>query len=265
MFAPFSLPSKPIQQVLIREATTAETLDFCDVLPEHEESLTTKFLNTIQDKESFTDCQQWTAEDRRLALFWYWIHTTDDTFVSLDYECPHCQEMHTNEFDLRDLAEGYQEIEGMASRDLSFEGRKLVISPLTGKDMEELENMRLALMMEKEGSPAATRKQAEIRFHKLKAALYMADDHEEKPYKRESNLNNWLRELPETKYKALKSHVTAALESMTHGLPSKIMDDGKIMLRSPRHVCPTIKAKENKEVTTELLLPFRDYSRIPRV
>ncbi|MDW2094100.1 hypothetical protein R8O05_21440 [Vibrio sp. 1865] len=265
MFAPFSLPSKPIKQVLIREATTAETLDFCDVLPEHEEALTTKFLNTIQDKEAFSDCLEWTAEDRRLALFWYWIHTTEDTFVSLDYDCPHCKQPHTHEFDMRDLAEGYQEISGLASRDLTFEGRKLVISPLTGSHMEELENMRLALMVEKEGSPAAVRKQAEIRFHKLKSALYMADDHEKSAYKRDASLNNWLRELPETKYQTLQVLVNDALASMVHGLPSKVMDDGKIMLRSPSHICPTIKTKENKEVTTELLLPFRNYSRIPRV
>ncbi|MFA0012119.1 hypothetical protein AB4391_02035 [Vibrio lentus] len=265
MFAPFSLPSKPIQQVLIREASTAETLDFCDVLPEHEESLTTKFLNTIQDKEAFTNCLDWTAEDRRLALFWYWIHTTEDTYVSLDYDCPHCKQPHTHEFDMRDLAEGYEEIQGLASRDLEFEGRKLIISPRTGKHMEELENMRLALMIEQEGSPAAVRKQADIRFQKLKFALHMADDHEDNARRREANLHNWLRELPETKYQALQNKVREILESMTHGLPSKIMDDGKIMLRSPSHVCPTIKAKENKEVTTELLLPFRNYSRIPRV
>lgn len=265
MFAPFSLPSKPTQKVLIREATTAEALDFCDVLPEHEEALTTKFLNTIQDKESFTDSQQWTAEDRRLALFWYWLHTTEETFVSLEYECPHCNGTHKHEFDMRELADGYQEITGMASRDIVFEDRKLLIAPLTGLHMEELENMRLALSVENENSPWAEKKKAEIRFHKLKFALSMADDHEKSSYKRDAALNNWLRELPETKYQALQEKVGEALQSMVHGLQSKITDDGKIMLRSPLHVCPTIKAKENKEVTTELLLPFRHYIRIPRV
>ncbi|MBT2909720.1 hypothetical protein PL84_03875 [Vibrio anguillarum] len=264
MFAPFSLPSKPIQQVLLREATTAEALDFCDVLPEHEEALTTKFLNTIQDKAAFSDCVRWTAQDRRLALFWYWIHTTEDTFISLDYKCPHCKAMHTHEFDMRDLADGYKEIEGMASRDLSFNGRKIVISPLDGFAMEELENMRLALLALHDNSTAAERHKAEIRFKKLMHSLYLADDHEESAYKRQATLNNWLRELPETQFKSLQEQVDDALESMEHGLPCKITSDGKVMLRSPTHVCPTM-AKENKEVTTELLLPFRDYFRIPRV
>ncbi|HDY8182593.1 hypothetical protein [Vibrio cholerae] len=265
MFAPFSLPSKPIQQVLLREATTAEALDFCDVLPEHEEALTTKFLNTIQDKATFTDCSKWTAEDRRLALFWYWIHTTEDTFTSLSYECPHCKETHTHEFDMRDLADGYKEIQGMASRDLSFGGRKLVVSPLNGEAMEELENMRLSLLTLTENSAAFERGKAEIRFKKLMHTLYLADDHEKSAYKRQATLNNWLRDLPETQFKQLQAQVDEALASMEHGLPSKITSDGKVMLRSPKHVCPTIKANENKEVTTELLLPFRDYYRIPRV
>ncbi|WFQ78117.1 hypothetical protein PXH59_00270 (plasmid) [Xenorhabdus sp. SF857] len=265
MFAPFSLPSKPIQQILIREATTAESLDFCDVVPEHEEVLTTKFLNTIQDKVSFIDSRDWTAEDRRLGLFWYWIHTTEDTYVELDYQCPHCQQTHTHQFDMRDLADNYQEMEGMACRELTFENRKLVVSPLTGKHMEELESIRLSLMIEDNKSSAAVRKKAEIRFYKLKAKLYLSDDHEKNSSRREANLNNWLRELPETRYVTLTKAVDSVINEMTHGLPSKISEDGKIMLRSPIHTCPTIKKTENREVTTELLLPFRDYRRIPRV
>ncbi|CCO46637.1 PmgB [Vibrio nigripulchritudo SOn1] len=265
MFAPFSLPSKPKQQVHIREAITAEVLEFCDVLPEHEEALTTKFLNTIQGRETFSDCREWTAEDRRLALFWYWIHTTEDTHVSVDYECPHCKQTHNHTFDMRELADGYQEVEGIASRDLFFEGRKLLVSPLTGYHMEELENMRLSLMVEEEGSPAFIRKKADIRFYKLKSTLTMIDDYEKCEQKRSANLHNWLYGLPETVYQKLQGKVSDNLASMEHGLPSKITDDGKVMLRSPLHICPTIKREKNKEVTTELLLPFRDYIRIPRV
>lgn len=261
MFPPFSLPSKPIQQVLMREATTAEALDFCDVMAEQEEALTTKFLNTVQDKEQFECSSNWTAEDRMLAKFWYWLHTTEDTYTELKYTCGWCGKQHIHSFDMRDIAESYTEIQGMAMRDLVFEDRKLVISPLTGLHMEQLERLRFPLSSYKEGSAERERLLADIRFNKLKSSLYLADDHEKNQRKRVSTLNDWLMNLPASKYKKLQQLTDELLADMQHGLASSIKD-GKIMLKSPVHVCPETKGKE---VTTELLLPFRDYSGIPRV
>lgn len=262
MFAPFSLPSNPAQQTVIREATTAETLDFCDVLVEHEEALTTKFLNTVQDKASYTDCAKWTAQDRRLGLFWYWIHTTEDTYVDLDFTCPHCKKVHNHQFDMRDLANEYQEIQGKAERELAFNDRRLLVAPLKGHHMETLENMRLGLSMHAKNSPDYLRLKAEIRLSTLLFQLSLSDDHEKDERKRAASLNNWVRELGETKFHQLQEKVDDLQTEMAHGLPSTI-ENGKIMLKSPKHVCPTLK--EGKEVTTELLLPFRDYMRIPRI
>lgn len=261
MFAPFSLPSNPDQKTIIREATTAETLDFCDVMIDHEEALTTKFLNTVQDKASYTDCAKWTAQDRRLALFWYWIHTTEDTHVDLDYTCPHCQKTHNHQFDMRDLASDYQEIQGKAERDLKFNSRRLLVTPLKGHHMETLENMRLGLSVHKTDSSHYLRLKADICVQTLLFEISFTDDHEDDEGKRISSINNWVRELSETKFHELQEKVSALQDEMIHGLPSTIRD-GKIMLKSPKHICPNTK---DKEVTTELLLPFRDYMRIPRI
>lgn len=263
MFPPFSLPSKPIQQVLMREATTAEALDFCDVMADREEALTTKFLNTVQDKEQFECSSKWTAEDRMLAKFWYWLHTTEDTYTELEYDCQWCGKKHIHSFDMRDLAERYTEMQGMAMRDLTFEDRKLVISPLTGLHMEQLERMRDPLSSYEDGSAESERLLAEIRFNTLKSSLYLADDHEKSERKRDNTLNDWLMNLPASKYKRLQKAVDELLGAMRHGLASTIKD-GKIMLKSPAHQCPEMQSK-GKEATTELLLPFRDYSGIPRV
>ena len=262
MFPPISLASKPAHQVIMREATTAESLDFCDVVAEHEEVLTTKFLNTVQDKESFSDSREWTADDRRLALFWYWIHTTEDTFVELPYLCSWCNKEHVHGFDMRDLAGGYQEIKGLAMRDVEFEGRKLVVSPLNGTHMELLEQMRFGLQPENKGTPAYERQSAQIRLSMLQGSISLSDDHEKVQRKRDKALSDWMLNLPASKFTKLKGVVDKLLSEMQHGLPSKIVD-GKIMLKSTPHVCPTMI--DGKEVITELLVSFRDYSRIPRI
>lgn len=262
MFPPFALPSNPAKQAIIREATTAETLDFCDVLVEHEEALTTKFLNAIQDPASYTDSALWSADDRRLGLFWYWIHTVEDTYVDIDFTCPHCKASHNHVFDMRDIASGYQEIKGKAERELTFNARRLLVVPLDGNSMEMLEGMRMGLSVQESGTPQYSRLKADIKFAELQSQISFADDHEKSSHKRLASLNNWLLELTETHFHQLKNKVADLQADMAHGLPSKI-SDGKIMLQSPKHICPTLKG--GKEVTTELLLPFRDYIRIPRI
>ena len=89
MIPHFTLPSKPSIKISLKEATVSDLLDFADVDPEHEEEVTTLFLNRLQDKGTFVDSLEWSCDDRRFALFWYWLHTTDDCDVVITYICGH--------------------------------------------------------------------------------------------------------------------------------------------------------------------------------
>ncbi len=146
---PFSLPSNPTKKIALREATVSDALDFCDTDPNMEEHLTTVFLNRVQCVDpvhGFLDSSQWTADDRRLGLYWYWLHTTDEAITQLKYRCGHCGKSHTVAYDMRKLAEGYKSITGKPEREFIFNGEAVLIRPLTGADVEALEMKRLEIL-----------------------------------------------------------------------------------------------------------------------
>lgn len=263
MFGPFTLPSNPEVTIELRIATVQETIEFSSVMLEHEEALTTLFLNTVQKPDSYRDCRDWTADDRRFALFWYYLHTRKDTGVSLPYECPHCNESHVHNFNLRELAEHYQAVKGKSFRDVDFAGMGYRVAPLNGHALEKLEGLRLVLSEMEEGTPAFEQQRSEIRFHEVLYKLSNRKDFEKSPYKREQALKNTLLAMPESEFSELAALVSDAVDDMKHGLNTEIAE-GQVLLVSPSDQCPTLQ-QQGKEVATVLHLPFRDYHYIPRI
>ena len=263
MFSPFALPSNPEITIQLREATVQETIDFSSVMPEHEEALTTKFLNTVQEPASYNDSRNWTGDDRRFALFWYHLHTSRDTSASIPYECPHCQQTHVHNFNLRVLAEDYQTIQGKPFRDIDHAEQAYRVSPLSGKALERLEEMRLVLASHQQGTPGHERQRAEIRFHEVLFQLSDRRNFEKDERKREQDLKNRLLAMPESSFSELATQTETAIRDLSHGLKSETVE-GQMLLVSPPHACPE-SAETGKEVATVLRLPFWDYHNIPRI
>lgn len=263
MFAPFNLPSNPSIKIKLREATVKEVMDFSDVMPEHEEALTTLFLNTVQDPASFVDSKKWTGDDRRLGLFWYSIHTIKNTAMSVPYECPQCQKTHHYQFDLRDLADHYQAIQGKPLRDLTVNNQLIRVRPHDGHALEILEEKRLMLAGISDDNPKARRLKSEIKIEEMLYWTDLTSDLEQDDYKRTHSRRLWLYAQKESSYQRLYQAVTAALEEMEHGLRSTTVD-GQLMLLSPEIDCPELAAGE-KGVATALRLRFRDFRHIPRI
>ena len=133
-----TLPSNPSVTIRLRETTVADAIDFAGVQEGMEEAVTSLFLERLQDKATFTDPKKWTGEDRRLALFWYWMHTTDEFDPALSFECSVCGENHTVAVDLRQIANNYKVIQGKAERDVEFEDGTVIVRPLSGKAWKQL-------------------------------------------------------------------------------------------------------------------------------
>ena len=254
MFSPFSLPSDPGREIQLREATVAEAMEFAEVRPEHEEALTTRFLNTVQDPATFSDCRHWTGDDRRFALYWYSLHTLSDRLLSIPYECPHCNEPHVQNFDLNVLADTYEEIKGAAYRQVD----DWRVIPLTGEALERLELKRLEQSSMTKDSPEYRRKAAEIRLETLVEQLQIPADLEAKPDQRRANVRTRLAGMTATAFEALQDQIEDAQDDMTHGLKSETVN-GRLLLITPPHTCPT------KGVATVLQLPFRSIDNIPRL
>ena len=90
MICKFNLPSNPEVIVCLHEATVSDAIDFSSIDPECEEEATSLFLERVQEKESFSNPREWTGEDRRYALFMYFVNTTTYKTIPLTYKCSIC-------------------------------------------------------------------------------------------------------------------------------------------------------------------------------
>jgi hypothetical protein len=258
MISPFNLPSDPKKEIRLREATAGDALDFSDIDAGHEEAATSLFLNTVQDKSTFYDAKEWTGEDRRFALVWYFLHTEQDTSMTVTYDCDHCGEEHTFTFDLKELSDGYADISGKPEREFEFDEQRVIVRPLTGTQLETLEMERLALVdaEARKGVSSGEYRKQKIRI-KLRSLAFRCEfpgiDNEEKETK--------ILSFEIKKIERFLEEVGSRLADMQHGLPSEYKD-GKIFLVSPPHSCPQ---KKEMDATTRIRVPFRTGDFIPEL
>ena len=257
---PFTLPSDPTKEIILREATVEDAIAFSDVAPAREESAATMFLNRVQDQEKKRDSRDWTAEDRRFALVWYYVHVETDPRHQVEYQCSHCGKSHAFEFDLKQLLNGYKALEGLPVRKAEFDGQEIIVYPLSGWAAEDLELEKLALdeLAEDPGTNSAKYRMQEIRlrYRELLWSFSYADI-PIGPNRLESNEER-LTPLGLSQVRELSEIVAKKREEMAHGLKTEFVD-GLAYLMSPPHQCP------NREEVSEVQIwtPFRPGQFIP--
>lgn len=225
----------------------ADAIDFADVNEDHEEELTTMFLGRMQDGGTVRDPRKWTGEDRRFALYWYWLHTTNDHEIALSYECLHCGGTHIYIQNLKELADKYTPINGAAQREGKWKDEKITVRPLTGRDMEALEKMRLG-MIATDGA-AQKRERALMRFERLLRCVSFGEKDADSKRKR-------LLAMSLDAFTELSGLVYGLLAEMEHGLESEY-GAGRSYLLMPPHTCP------EKGEQTRLRYLFRSIDYIP--
>lgn len=275
MLCEFGLPSNPKVKVRLREATVAEAIDFSSIDPDCEEEATSFFLEKVQEKETYTDPRNWTGEDRRYALFQYYVSTTTYKSIPLSYTCSICGQPHTQDIELKRILDNYTPITGEAARDFPHEGHNVIVRPLTGADLEDIEKYRYDMLIAQQkleeyraqlSTTEIKRVEAEIRAKKIRMAMLRIIccidmpflDENSTPRGRRGQVEKTLKEMPAAQFREFMKKVDSAIIEMRHGLRTSYVD-GRIMLE-----IPDVRCDLNPEAPGVLLrYPFRFGDVIP--
>lgn len=258
----FKLPSNPAIIVRLKEANVSDAIDFSGVAEQMEEVATSLFLDRLQyDKARWSDPKLWTGQDRRFALYWYWLHTEKDHEVALTFDCKVCGEKHTELVDFKCFSDSYQEIKGKPERDFEFHGKSVTVRPLCGADLEAIEAIRLGIEIteQRHGQDSGQARQARTRLGLSEIVLAVRFSDEPKD-KGKDFRENTIEQMPLSEFEDFANRVADMQDQMEHGLEGEL-SDGKLIL-----ITPPIPCRSNpQEVGTRLRVPFRLGEYIPRI
>lgn len=275
MLCEFGLPSNPGVKVRLREATVAEAIDFSSIDPDCEEEATSLFLERVQEKETYSDPRGWTGEDRRFALFQYYVSTSNYRSIPLSYQCSVCGQQHTQDIELKRILDDYTPINGEAARDFAHDGHNVIVRPLNGADLEDIEKYRYDLLIAQQkledfraklSATEIKRVEAEIRAKKIRMAMMRIICSIDMPYLDESStprgrrnqVEMTLKGMGAAQFRDFMAKVDNAIMEMRHGLRTSYID-GRIMLE-----IPDVRCDLNPEAPGVLLrYPFRFVDVIP--
>lgn len=277
MICEFTLPSNPAVKVRLREATVSEAIDFSAVDPDCEEEAASLFLDTVQDKETYSDPRQWTGEDRRYALFMYFVRTTQYNSISLTYECSICGKQHTQDIALTRILNDYTPMVGAPFREFPHQGHNVMVRPLAGADLEMLEKFRYDLIATEDKlanlrhtmQPKEIKQvEAEIRSKYVRMAMmriiccvdmpWLAEN--STPIGRRDMVRDKIITMPASEFREFMQRVDAAIMEMRHGLRTTYIK-GRIMLEIPDVQCDL----HPEEPGVLLHYPFRFSRVIPTI
>lgn len=255
---PLQIPSDPDKTLYLREATVADCEYFAETDDSAEEVMATQVLELLQCvPEKYVNPRLMTADDRRMAAFWYYVSTNTDMTLHAPYQCPHCGEQHDPLIDLQAIGMRYTPIMGRAYRTIEHDGCELIVIPRNGFLMEELEGLRAQI-----DSKAPSKMLAIIERHDVVGTLTFKNAPDNSRDNQIEAMEAWVRALPLSSYQLLKQKRDAALDSMRHGLRTRVVD-GQLNLITDHIQCENLK--EDAGATTTLLIPFRLGEMLPRL
>lgn len=274
----FTLPSDPAKEIHLHEASVADAMEFTEIDPTYEEEAVTLFLNKVQDQDTFQNSREWTGEDRRFALFTYYINTTNNESIVLTFSYKGVEQ--SQEVPIQKILSTYTPLEGKAERDFAFNAKRIVVAPLKGADLERLEVRQAEVdLMDAEyerlkasGATLDTLNKLgrEIRKKKAKYFLARVCAHIDVPSLQEDGtketrrvaVEKFVTELTTQDFTDLFQLVGKSLEEMRHGLLSDYQN-GRFVLIIPG-IMPD-NADEEVEDGLTLSYPFQFGKVIPSV
>lgn len=262
--ADFPLPSRPECIIRFRDPTVADSMKFSDASPAFEERTTTEYLNTLQ-MGSVSDSRNWTAADRRTALWWIYIFSKDDPVITASYECGHCGEIHYYDCDMRMLDAEATILDRKPFIEVSIPAGGVEyewqIVPLDGQAMENLEIMRGRMPTDtstQEYRDALAQLRLWVLVYQTRLFYDIDLDYDTAANKRYDLINSMhiSGEFP-----LLAARIKQAQDVLKHGINVQFQD-GEANLLLPPHACQS-KGKEEGGRFTRLLLGFRNHYFMP--
>lgn len=258
------LPSSG-RSIQFREATVEDCLTYCDISDDFDEAMTTQYLNSVQVGE-VCDSRKWTADDRRLALWWIFVTSSKDTVIAYEYPCEHCGENHLYGLDMVDLDDEATSLSVSPHIDGTIlsdgEEFKVQFHPYLGDAMVSMEQARLDIKHLDPDSAAAKRAKARLKLLELAHAFDLVEHAPEDALGFKMGLiakMSRVNELPE-----LTAAVLSAHEKLKHGLNTQYRD-GQAFIVSPAIPCPNKQDGKGEAMHSRLLIPFRGSAFIPTV
>ena len=258
---PLPLASRPTTEIIFRQPVIKDALKYCspDVLGD--ERRVTEYLNALQEGP-IDDSRDWTAQERRTALWWIMINSRADNLEAFHYSCEHCQELHTYDFDLGELAETVEllTIAPYERVNVPVNGvpTEWTLKPLTGRGQEMLERMRAGLP----DADALDYEAAIMRMRIAEFALCTSLDDDPEGFEEAANRRfDILKSMtPDLEFAPLVAHIQLMQRNLRHGLLMQITQ-GEVRLLLPPCACE----KEGMQMnTTQLFIPFRSGFFVPR-
>lgn len=263
---PFNLPSNQDIEIVFREPTVKDCLDFCSIDESQPEKAITQFLNQLSGEES----RHWTRQDRITALWWIFINTSADTTLAFEYLCQYCNKKHIAMVDLVDLGAEATSlvIPAFIDDEIQFSGvkHKIRIYPFSGYVAERLDSYWQALPNSALSVVDRKKLTAEIKLAELAYSFSFYDQsgdlpesvlvHFDEKFKAIGDMSR-LNELPE-----LISAIEAANKLLEHGLKYTYVNGIYQLLTSDLTACDD---KEGVNHTLRLLIPFRPENFIPEI
>ncbi|MEE9647899.1 morphogenetic protein [Enterobacter soli] len=266
---PLPLPSRANTKVIFRAPTVDDAMYFCKATAETEERDTTEYLNLLQDDKDRLDSRNWTAQDRRTALWWIFINSRSDTVIDYSYTCQHCGEEHWVNQDMYDLFDELDVLESQENVAVSIpvQGKPhdWLIKPLDGNAMERLERMRQLLppQSKAEAYKAAIADLRKWEFTYQAHLFYDLEPDYDTSAQRRYDLIGQMDY--GTELMQLAANMRIAQEKLSHGLNVQV-DKGESLLVLPPHSCQSEALQEPAErPITRLLVPFRNTQFLPDV
>lgn len=259
----------PSNQKLIhfREPTVEDCLNFCDLNEALDESSTTLYLNTIQDGD-VQNSAEWTAQDRRLAIWWNFVTTSPDITINYEYPCAHCGETHSQLIDLADLDDEAQSLTVKPYIDdkilIDSVEHKIRLHPYNGYAMEHMEEVRNLRDSFDKNSPEYKKNHAELKVLEVIHSFDFRDDNSDDFKTELERKQSAVRQMSRiNEFPALVAATIAAQEKLAHGL-NTVFVDGQALVVSPPMPCER-DYKGEAAPTSRLLLPFQGSAFIPTI
>lgn len=256
----FPLPSNMTKTIYFRVPNVEDGMEFCELNPDFEEANTTQYLNHMQDasKGEISDSSYWTGEDRRTALWWIFIATSELGTIPFSYNCKHCEERHYSDLDMRSLMETSTALPKLPELSVKFTVRgqpyTAKVSPLTGEALEYIEQLRYERDQHVKNSKEWKRAANNMALNELAMTLTFPQQPEDKNEALQWKLDTIKSMHLRTEFPKLSALVEQELRTARHGLLCDY-NEGRYYLVAQINQCSEVVKKGGEAVRT-LLLPF---------
>lgn len=262
--AAFPLPSNPFTEIIFRSPTVSDSMEYIDISPEDMERVTTQYLNALQ-VGALNDSGLWTQQDRRTALWWIFVNSRDDAYLTYTYDCGHCGKVHHADVDMSELGETITllTVPPFVECSIPVEGvpTNWKICPLSGRDAEVLERIRFTL-------PESTDKgfhaaMTQLRLSELALMTRTDTDPDDYTLAADHRLEMIKRMHLGHEFPALVARIQLMTRDLKHGLDMEVSNLG-VRLQLPLQPCKEIKEGEAPKFTN-LRAPFLNSEFIARL